>query len=67
MSPIDSLDDHQNEPLDTRLRIDPNKVAAARAYLAEIDATVFQTAEEHPADNHALVLGSAIAALFGRE
>ena len=62
MSPTD----RENEPLDTRLRVDPNKVTAARSYLAEIDQTVFAAAGKHPADEHAGRVGRAATTLFGR-
>ena len=64
MSPTD--DRRVNEPLDTRLRIDPNKVTAARSYLGEIDAAVFAVDGKHRSDAHASVVARAVAALFGR-
>jgi len=65
MSPPDKNDDHPNEPLDTRLRVDPNKVAAARGLLGDIDRLVFATGDKHGADAHAGLIARAARALFG--
>ena len=58
---------HPNEHPEARLRVDPAKVAEARIVLAEIDATVFAGSARHPADEHAVLIGRAVAALFAHD
>ncbi len=65
MSPRDTDPSRPHAPLDTRLRLDPNRIGDARWYLAEIDRAVFATAASHDSERHAERVRNAVAALFG--
>ncbi len=66
MSPSDSDRGRPAAPLDTRLRADPARIAAAREFLAEIDRTVFATADKHAGEAHAALTARTVKGLFGR-
>lgn len=66
MSPSHTDHERETQPLDTRLRLDPNTIGEARWYLAEIDRAVFASAGGHGADRHASLVKGAVMALFGR-
>jgi hypothetical protein len=65
MSP-DSDHGRPTEPLNTRLRADPARIAAARQLLVEIDRTVFAAGKMHSEDAHAARTARAVKGLFGR-
>lgn len=52
------------EPRGERLRIDPVKVEAARRRLADVDGTVFATADKHTAAQQNARVAEIVTALF---
>jgi hypothetical protein len=65
MSP-DSDHGRPTDPLNTRLRADPARIAAARELLAEIDRTVFAGSRKHAEHGHTALTARTIKGLFGR-
>ena len=66
MSPKPPDLERETQPLDVRLRLDPNMIGDARWYLAEIDRLVFASTDGHAAEEQADLTRGAVAALFGR-
>jgi hypothetical protein len=65
MSP-DSDHGRPTDSLNTRLRADPTRIAAARELLAEIDRVVFAGSRKHTEHGHTALTARTIKGLFGR-
>jgi hypothetical protein len=65
MSP-DSDHGRPTDPLNTRLRADPARIAAAGELLAEIDRMVFAGRRKHTVRDHADLVARTVKGLFGR-
>ena len=65
MSP-DSDHGRPTDPLNTRLRADPARIAAAHELLAEIDRMVFAGSRKHTERDHADLAARTVKGLFGR-
>ena len=65
MSP-DSDHGRPMDPLNTRLRADPARIAAARELLADIDRVMFAGGRRHGEDSHAALTARTTKGLFGR-